>query len=697
MRRLTRKKARALACQSSPGDYDSCVEHMRTTASANHASICGVPVPKQARNWKRLIAGGSSLILLTLTAYWPSLHGGFVWDDQVLVLKNPLATGDLNLLSVWFAGDFPLTTVVTWIEWLVFGNNPTGYRLTNAGLHCLSAFLAWRFFARLAIPQAWLAAALFAVHPIAVASVAWISELKNVLSLPFFLLSGWAFLAFEEECDTGNPARARRYYGLSLVAFLLALLAKTSTVVLPMALAAGIWWRRRTIAAREWRRLAPYFCLALAFGCMTVWFQSHQAIRGTIVQTEPAICRLALAGQALWFYLGKALFPENLCMIYPLWKLGTFKAVSLLPLIGWLGILSLAWYFRRGLGRSVFFSLICFTAALLPVLGLLDMYFMIFSRVSDHLAYLALLAITPLVAAGTNLIASKPAFRACGVVLLGLLTFQTWERARLFASDEALWRDTVAKNPSAWSAQNNLACNLAERGQIEAAIEHFQKSLELYPHNQPAHLNLAKALAAKKRFVEAEPHFQEAFKLKPDDLETLTAYADCLAANRHPAEAIAMLRRAIQIKPDEQLRLKLAPLLAETGNHAAAAEEMQHILASNSESVEALNNLAWLRATCPDPRVRDGESAVRLAKDACRLAKHPEPVTFATLAAAYAEIGDFTNAVRTAQTAIEMAMAHGNEQFAEINRQLQRLYLSGHPFRTPMAAQSGRGATANQR
>lgn len=635
--------------------------------------------------WTGQAAGGLALLVLVLAGYWPSLGGGFVWDDLILVLKNPLATGELNLHSVWFAGDFSLTTVVTWLEWLAFGEHARGYRVVSAVLHGLSAILAWRFLVRLRIPGAWLGAALFAVHPVAAASVAWISELKNTLSLPLFLASGWAFCVFSDELKAGRITKARGFYALSLLTFLFALLAKTSTVMLPVVLLAGVWWRENRIGRRDLLQALPFFALALVFGLLTIWFQSQQAIRGLEVQTEDFWARLAAAGHALWFYLGKALLPVNLCMIYPRWDTATTKFVVFLPLLLWLGLLSALWRFRAGRAKSVLFGLGCFTALLLPVLGLIDMYFMIFSRVSDHLAYVPLFAVTAMAGAFVAWIPNKKIIIAVSAVLLATLLFLTRERARVFSSDEALWRDTVVKNPSAWNAHNNLACNLAEHGDLDGAIPHFEKSLELNPKNAQAHQNLARALAIKNRFADAEPHFRAALNLKPEDAETMAVYASGLAANRRPVEAIGLLQEAISIKSDVQFRLQLAPLLAATGNHAAAADEMQKVLEARPDSLEALNNLAWIRATSPDAAIRDGAAAVLLAKEACRISDQKQPVPFATLAAAYAEAGDFTNAVTTAQIAIDLAIAAGNDAFANMNRQLQRLYQSGRPFHTPPA------------
>jgi len=668
------------------------------------------------QRWESPITAGLALVGLAVIGYWPSLRGGFVWDDLVLVTKNLLVTGELNLGSVWGRTDFSLSVVGNWLEWLVFKDSAPGYRIVNLLLHCLSAGLLWKLLARLKIPGAWLGAALFAVHPVATASVAWISELKNTLSLPFFLLSALAFLRFRDRSEAkrkaATPAIAPGhssdetqiardseppdggaaspeigatgwFYAASLIAFVLALLAKTSTVMLPMVLLLLGWWQDRKITQRICIQLAPHFGLALIFGGLTIWRQTHQAIRGVQVQTGPGLERLADAGTAVWFYLGKALAPVNLCAIYPGWEDTIPKALKFVPLL-LLGVgFGLSWWYRRTWGRAVLLALGCFTVALFPVLGFFDMYFMIFARVSDHLAYLPLMAITAFVGAAVMRVPPQRGRMGLAALLLAGALALTWQRAAVYATDEALWRDTVQKNPRAGTAHNNLACNFAERGDLDRAMKHFAISLELNPANAEAQRNLGRALMIRGRFPEAEPHFRAALKLRPTDAETLTVYAEGLAQAQRLSEAIELLRQAIGSKPTVAIRRQLVPLLLATDDYAAAIGELREILALQPESFEDYNNLAWILATGPDGKLRDGAEAVRLAQRACQLSRGKVAMPVGTLAAAYAEAGDFTNAVQTAQTAIELATAAGNESFATMNRQLLKLYEAKRAFHTP--------------
>src|SRR6266849_1293774 len=300
------------------------------------------------------------IFLVVLAAYWPALRGEFVWDDELLVAKNPLVTGKLTLLSIWFGTDFPLSLTALWLEWLSWGKNPAGYHAINILLHALGAVLLWRVLRRLKMPGPWLGAMIFAVHPVCAGSVAWISELKNTLSLVFYLLSILWYLHFDEEVASEGPpprlsalkitsencptvesahdemasssrpsppeeererisqARSPRHwsYWLSLLTFVLALLSKTSTVMLPVVLLLCAWWRRGRITARDARRTSPYFLTSLAFGLMTIWFQVHQTMASAPVEMETFGARLASAAKAIWFYLGKDLLPVKLSMIY---------------------------------------------------------------------------------------------------------------------------------------------------------------------------------------------------------------------------------------------------------------------------------------------------------------------------------------------------------------------------------------------
>src|ERR1051325_4235808 len=392
------------------------------------------PLP-HARRATLLWAGAAIILLATLLAYLPALRGGFVWDDAVSLTENPLIPRRDGLFYFWFTSApydyFPLTFTSFFIEHRLWGLNPAGYHLTNVLLHALSSILLWRLLVRLKVPGAWVAGLIFALHPVCAASVAWVAERKNTLSMPFFLASIWWYLRSEEQAEqfkvqsskpagrwsevTHHAPRTRhhishftfhvsRSYLLSLASFLLALLSKTSVVVLPIILFLLTWWQRPQTqpltqhatrntphVSRITLPLLPFFALSLALGLVTVWFQAHRATGiGTVVQTENFWQRLAAAGCALWVYVGEALLAIRPRGVYPRWGFTAATAWSFLPLLVFVAVLGFAWRFRATWGRHLLFTLTAFALALLPILGFIDMFYLTYSRVADQWAYLAL-------------------------------------------------------------------------------------------------------------------------------------------------------------------------------------------------------------------------------------------------------------------------------------------------------------------
>ena len=495
-------------------------------------------------------------------------------------------------------------------------------------------------------------------------------------------MSLWWYLIFEERKVPGAPAKASLWYRLALGAFLLALLSKTSTVMLPVVLLGCAWWQRGCVTRRDLWRAAPFFALAVAFGSMTVWFQTHQAMAGVTVQTENFWARLAGAGWALWFYLGKTLLPLNLNLIYPRWEINAAAPVAWLPLIFLVALSCVCWKFRRGWGRHALFTLGFFAVNLFPALGFFDMYFLAISRVSDHFQYVSLIAVAAGAGAGLSVLPLR-ALRWVAPALLVALALLTTQRARSFATDEGLWTDVLQKNPSAWPAHNNLGCIRAEQNKIPEAAEHFEKSLKVFPRNAQAHANLARALTLLGRWSEAEEHFQAALKLKPNSADFHKAYGAALAEHGKLEAALQELRAAAQAQPEADTLVQLAALLRATGATRDAVAEYRRALALNPNQPRALNNLAGLLAISSDATLRNGSEAVQYAESACKLTDFKDATMLSTLAAAYAEAGRFADAEATAQKTIALAESAGNAPLAAANRQLLQLYRAGRPYHEP--------------
>jgi tetratricopeptide (TPR) repeat protein len=657
-----------------------------------------------ARAWEAggsrwgFVLGALIIFALVLAAYRPILPGSFLMDDRRLIEgENPMVTGELGPSSVWFQTDFPLSIFAFWAQWLAWGAKPGCYHAVNMALHALSAVLLWRLLARLRIPGAWLAGVIFAVHPVAVASVARIAELKNTLSLPFFLLAALFYVRYEDASlplresifdgavESRPAAPAGWWYGLSLAAFVLALLGKTSTVMLPLVLLGGAAFRRGRVTGRDLICTSPFFGLSLAFGWMSVWFQKHVALAGQTLAPETFWERLALAGRSFWFYLGKALLPIHLNLVYPRWKADASSLGSFLPALLLGAVFLICWRIRRGWGRPALLALGVFAVTLFPALGFFDSQFLIRWQVSDHLQYLPLIA--PVALAAAVLAVALPAgiFRGAGAILLLGLTVLTFQRARVFASPEALFRDTLAKNPEAWAARNDLGVILAARGQYVDAVEQFNAVLLSKRDYPDAHANLAQTLDLQGQFAQAQPEFEAAIRLNPVDAQTRKNFAAALVRHGKIPEAIRHLRIALALKPDLPARLELAGLLFQDGDLRQAAAQYRQALRLDPNCVVALNNLAWVLATASDDTLRDGAEAARLAERALRLPPVKGMCVAGALAAAYAEAGRFPEAVATAEKAVREETAAGETRFAGLNQQLLTFYRAGQPWHGTLA------------
>lgn len=483
----------------------------------------------------RGIAAAVALLAAAILPYIGSWNGGFLWDDNTILVDSELVADPSGWWKIWVAPPpshpdyFPLTTFSFWLEWRIWGDSPAGYRIINTLLHATSVLLLWRLLLAMAVPGAWLAALLFAVHPVNAESVAWISERKNLLAMVFAIPAFFWFIRWD---SSRKPA----HYIASLLLFILAAAAKASVVTLPLVFASWVAWRRGPSSLRGMLLpLAPYVAVSLAFGLAVLHFQHTRAIADWEITMPSATGRFGQACLAFWFYLGKAILPVGLATIYPPWSINPEStailcfAVLTAAALGWL------WFSGGFRLRGLAFGLTSSLLLLLPTLGLLKMSFLKYAPVSDHFQHLALPAIiATLVGGASTCLASFPARRAvailAAVALTASLGWATMNRAALHASHEALWRDALAKNPSS---------------------------------TQP-HTVLASILQKSGRTTEASGHFKRAASLAPDDPLVLTNLGLFLLETGDPANAIAPLRKAIetgQKYPEAHINLSRALLL----------------------------------------------------------------------------------------------------------------------------------------
>lgn len=493
--------------------------------------------------------GAAVLVITTIVAYAPSLNGSFLWDDAGFTYESPVIRDNLSPLLYWQGKNtpdyYPVLSTAFYLQWQLFERDAPGYRAVNLAFHIIACLLLWRvlFQLRLSEPAAWFGAMLFALHPVNVASVAWIAEQKNTLSMVFCLGALLAYLRFDE-------SRSKRAYALALVLFAVGILSKASIVILPAGLAVLIVYRRGSVRKADVVALLPMFALAAVGAALAIYFQHNRAItpHGPPVRPEGLASRIAASGWIMWFYISKAILPVNLMMVYPRWSVSGSNPIAYLPLAAMIALCGVLLKIRS----AWLTPLAWFLIALLPVLGLIDMSYHALSLVADHWVYVALPGVTTaaavLVVRGIKHPGAKLAVMAAMCIALFVLTFQ---HSEVYRHPRLLWGDNVKRNPKAWLAYNNLglAIDVAEP---DKAVEYFLKAIELNPNHAKAHYNLGYSMAQRKKLPEAIKHFQIAADLDPLDVGTRRDLGRALMQHGEIKKGLEHLRIAAQMDPGHE-------------------------------------------------------------------------------------------------------------------------------------------------
>jgi tetratricopeptide (TPR) repeat protein len=463
------------------------------------------------------------LVGMVVAAYGPALSAGFIWDDDDYVTENPLLHAPDGFERIWLSMDapsqyFPLVYTAFRIEYGLWGLDPFGYHLINVLLHAANALLLWLLLRRLEIEGAWFAAAVFALHPVHVESVAWITERKNVMSLFFSLLSLLAWMRFVEP----RGKSAWRFFALSLVWYALALSSKVTACTLPAAQVLLLWLRGHSIDRRRIAQVVPFVVLGVAMGLIiTYWERFHIGTVGERFTIAPVESFL-VATRATWFYLGKLLWPTQLTFSYPKFEVDPSDPLQYIWVLAGVILFVALWSWRHAIGRAPLVAAIFFVATLSPLLGFIPLFTFWYTYVADHYQYMASIGPIALVSAGaTQLLRGRTSLGnvslgSAAALVLVVLGFLTWNQSRVYESEETLWRDTIAKNPTSWMAQTNLGRYMMREEHFEEAVEAYGQVFAIKPDAYRAHLGRAGALVKLGRDRDAEADFKAALELKSD-------------------------------------------------------------------------------------------------------------------------------------------------------------------------------------
>jgi len=604
------------------------------------------------RNRKRYLALSAILVLATVLAYLPSLQGGFIWDDPDYVVNNSTLRDANGLLRMWtdirsLPQWYPLVHTTFWVEYQLFGLQPLAFKVTNLTLHIATALLLWRLLLHLNVPGAFLALAVFALHPVHVESVAWITERKNALSGLFYVLAFgayWRSRLLVVGCESGQnglstptqtppPTNANpRGYTAALCFFGCALLSKTVTASFPAAVLVVIWWKAGRVRWRDIKPLLPFFAMGIAMGVVTASLERNfVGAVGSEWDHSPTwygelAARTLIAGRAIWFYLGKLVWPDPIAFMYERWTIDVRDWTQWIYPVAVVFVFVVLVLSRKRLGRGPVAALLLFVGTLFPALGFFNVFPHRYSFVADHFQHLASIAVTTLVCAGialalqrTNQLWLCVIVQGALIVILGALTFR---QGFAYKSVETLWQDTAKKSPRAWVAYTNLGKLAADAGRQEQAIAYHAKALQLAPYVADTWYNMAAVYATQEDWPQAVAAFSRVIELSKRNprasvnLDALIGLARLAGLHENDAaKAEALFRQAIAFRGDyPPARLHYARFLKRVGRTGDAIEQYAEMveLAPNDFGVRAELGTMLLNAALYSAAAEQLEIAVRL-------------------------------------------------------------------------------------
>jgi protein O-mannosyl-transferase len=584
----------------------------------------------------RGFACGLLVFAAALVAYLPALSGELIWNDSDYVTA-PALRSLRGLAAIWVhigatQQYYPLLHSAFWVQHRLWGDHPLGYHALTLLLHAACAVLfalVLRYLGGADLEKSrfrgyeWLAALLFALHPVHVESVAWISEQKNTLSLVFYLGAALAYLRFDGE-------RNAAAYAAALVLFILSLLCKTVTASLPAALLVALWWRRGRLGLRrDVLPLVPWLVIGAAAGRISSWVeQVYGGARGPEFDI-PFASRVLVAGRAVWFYLGSLAWPRGLDFVYARWVVDPSSGRQWLFPLGVVLVIVVLWALRRR-SRAPLAAFLFFVGSLFPVLGFVNLYGARYSWVWDHWQYLPDLGLLALAAAGMTagwrmaaerfpVLASAGACLGAAALLALLLGALTWSHCGMFHDDDTLYRENLALNPGSWLALNNVGIKLElTPGRLGDAIAEYEAALRLNPGFAEGHNNLGNALAkVPGRSRDAVAEYEEAIRLKPDFVNAHYDLGNVLNSLGRKDEAMAQYEEALRINPAYvEAHYNLGNTLDSLGRSQEAVAHFEAALTLNPDDAAVHNNLGLALAKIPgrmNDAVAEYEAALRLS------------------------------------------------------------------------------------
>lgn len=570
------------------------------------------------------------LFVVSFLVYWPALHGEFIWDDILNIPGNPIIRSPDGLADIWAGGPqifdyYPVTWTAWWVQWQMFRRATLGYHVVSIVLHAGAAGLLWRVLTRLRLPGAFVAALVFTVHPVNVESVAWITELKNTLSM--FLLAATTALYLDSEEQSRSPLQRRALFCAAVIGFALTLLAKPAVVLFPFVLLGLAWWRRGSVGRDALWRAVPFFAVSIAIAVVTIFVHHARSMVGATVRTDGFAGRLATSAWCVWYYLYKLLWPADLAFIYPRWEVDPRRPLHWLPLAALVGVLVGLFLLRRRIGRGGLVALLAYIALLFPVLGFVNVYFMRYSFVADHWQYHAgFVVIAAVVATATKVLwrlAGEGRRRAAGVVgtvlamaVCLVLAVHSWHEAHFYKDGMTLWAEAIRDNPTNAYLHNNYGAELLAAGRKDAAREYFRRAIELDPTPSEPYLGMGAS------YMQESPATALAWYERAVGKEGTAGHprgfvGEALAALGRTDEALASFELALADRPvNPRYRGTAARLQMERGNPGRAVELYRDEIYEWPRYAENWYKLADALAAAKRP-----DEAREAVAEACRRAK----------------------------------------------------------------------------